>query len=168
MTVPLACSKPVRSDALALVLRLIDDLVPSASNSLRMSRVPSVLQSSTRMISFGNGTASTRLADPLPLVVDRDDDRQLETVRDRIDGQLPAGGLAQKPREAGPLIRIARQAIEKPLSLAGAAGISQMGERRHLRLSFAKSRPWSRSAGSATRRGCAEAERVPRHEGGRL
>ena len=74
--------------------------------------MPSVLQSSTTMISLGIGTAWTRrtqLADPLLLVVDRDDDGQLEAVGDRIDAQLPAG-------------RLAEQLLEEPHPLCGVAG----------------------------------------------
>ena len=88
--------------ALALVCRLIDDarVVVASHGSSGASRVPSVEQSSTRMISLGIGTAWTRRRisrQPLHLVVNGDDDRELESGRERIDAELPARRLAEQP-----------------------------------------------------------------------
>ena len=81
----------------------------SSSSFFSTSRVPSLLQSSTRMISLRIGTARTRSIRSSRVsrsLVNRNDYRQQLLGRDLIKTQLAAGGLAQ--RVAQRLIPLAR------------------------------------------------------------
>src|SRR5437667_1313526 len=100
-----------QSGALALIVRLEEDadfVALQLAENLPRAVGAAIIDKDDL---FRNGHflhTANDLANPLPLVVDRDDDGELETVRDRIDAELPAGRFAEQAPEKFDAVRRTR------------------------------------------------------------